>query len=171
MATITTSIGKEYLDSYEGYDSKQVGIGLSNPNIYKTPGYDKKKIQSLAIGLLSEAVYSGFDHDPTPLVLPIKYESQYNTILALNLHYVPQKYRQAIMKFVLESNASRIRNNQSILVDYNSLKRAIPVAQFIIRRYKQTGLRVVETYQLNEIPNAIKGSSRFDNHYKKQETV
>lgn len=171
MATITTSIGKEYLDSYEGYDSKEVGIGLSNPNIYKTPGYDKKKIQSLAIGLLSECVYSGFDHDPQPMILPIVHESQYNTILALNLHYVPQKYRQAIMKFVLESNASRIRNKQSIIVDYSSLKRAIPIVQFITRRYKQTGLRVIQTYQLNEIPEAIKGSGRFDNHYKRQETA
>ena len=166
MATIS----KKALDAYNGYDAQDVGIGLSNPNIYKTPDYEKKKIQTLAFGLVSESIYSGFDHDSSPLIVPFAHEAAYNTILAYNLHYCPQKYRQAIMKYILDSNAARIKANQPILVDYHAIKRAVPISQFIVRRYKQTGLRVVQTYPLNEIPNIITEPSRWEQHYKLQKT-
>lgn len=170
MATIRTGLGKEYLDAYDGYDSQQVGIGLMQPDVYKTPGYSKKKIQSLAIGLLSSIVYSGYEHDQNPLILPILHESQYNTILAINLRYIPLLHRKAVMKFILESNAARIKSNQSIMIDYHSLKKSVPSIQYAVRRYKQVGIRVNETYQLNEIPQAINKRSRWENHYKLYES-
>lgn len=165
MATITTAISSDYLKAYDGYDRQKVGIGLQT-GTYASSAYAKKKIQNLAIGLLSECAYSGFDVDPTPLILPIAYESAYNTILALNLHYVPQQYRRAIMKFILDSNAARIKSNQSMMVDWHALKRAIPIVQYITRRYKTIGIRVRETFALNDIPKAITQTSPYSNHYR-----
>ncbi len=165
MATITTAISSDYLQAYDGYNQQKVGIGLQTGN-YASPEYAKKKIQNLAIGLLSECVYSGFEVDPTPLMLPIAYEGAYNTILALNLHYVPESYRRAIMKFILDSNAARIRANQSMIVDWHALKRAIPIVQYITRRYKTIGIRVKETFALNDVPKAINQSSPYSNHYR-----
>lgn len=166
MATIRAGLGKEYLDAYDGYDSQKVGIGLMQPDVYKTPGYSKKKIQNLAIGLLSSISYSGFEHDRSPLIIPIAHESAYNTILAINLRYVPLTHRKAVMKFLLESNAARIKSNQPIMIDWHSLARTVPSIRYATRRYKQVGIRVVETYNLNEIPNAIKEKSSWENHYK-----
>jgi hypothetical protein len=44
MPVITNSISNDLISSYDGFDSAKVGIGLSNPDIYKTKGYAKKKI-------------------------------------------------------------------------------------------------------------------------------
>lgn len=166
MATISTAISREYLQAYDGYDQQAVGMGLINPNVYATPSYQKKKIKNLAIGLLSEISYGGAVHDPSPLVLPIFYESPYGTILGLNLRYVPENYRRAIMKFVLDSNAARIRSNQALIIDWHAMKRAIPVVQYITRRYKAIGISVKETYPLNEIPNVITQQSPWSSHYR-----
>lgn len=165
MALINTSL-KDYLDAYDGYDSHQVGIGLITPNIYATPSYQKTKIQNLAIGLISEITYSGSEHDRMPLIVPIVHESAYNTILAYNLHYVPEVYRRAIMRFILMSNDARIRNNQPLMIDYHALKRAVPVSQYIVRRYKLVGINVIETHQLVRTPEVIAGSNRWDSHFK-----
>jgi|AntDeeMinimDraft_6_1070357.scaffolds.fasta_scaffold00692_2 hypothetical protein len=166
MATISTAINKDYLDAYDGYDQQQVGLGLINPSIYATPQYQKKKIKNLAIGLLSDIRYAGFEYDPSPLILPLFFESPYQTILSLNLNYVPEKYRRAIMKFVLDSNAARIKSNQSMMIDWHGLRRAVPTVQYITRRYKAVGVNVVETHPLNQVPDVIKGQSNWQNHYK-----
>lgn len=165
MATISTAINQDYLKAYDGYDQQAVGIGLQT-GTYASSQYAKKKIQNLAIGLLSEIIYSGFEHDQKPMILPLMYEGPYNTILAYNLNYVPEQHRRAIMKFVLDSNAARIRANQSMIVDYHALKRAVPSSQYIVRRYKTIGIRVLETHSLNEIPSSIKGTSRWQTHYR-----
>lgn len=165
MATISTAISKDYLDAYDGYDHQQVGLGLQTGN-YASPAYAKKKIKNLAIGLLSEISYAGFEHDNSPKIIPIAYESPYQTILGYNTNYVPLQIRQAIVKFILDSNAARIRSNQSMIVDYHALKRAVPISQYIIRRYKTVGINVIETFPLAELPNAIKGQSRWENHYR-----
>lgn len=164
MAIISNNI-KDYAAAYDGYDRQAVGIGLQT-GTYATPAYQDRKIQNLAIGLISSVVYSGMEHDPNPLIMPMFYESAYNTIMAYNLHYVPEPHRRAIVKYVLDSNAARIQNNQPMLVDYNSLKRAIPISQYIVRRYKTIGLRVIDTYQLVEFPDAIDGVNPWQEHYR-----
>lgn len=167
MAVISNAVDRDTLELYQGFDQQQVGLGLINPDIYATPDYSKRKIQKLGIGILTEAVYSGFDHDPNPLMLPLTHEPAYNTILAYNLNYVPRNIRQAILKFVIDSNANRIRANQPILIDYQSLKRAIPASQYIIRRYKQVGIRPIESFSLVEWPEVIKRRSKWEGHYRK----
>lgn len=166
MATITTAISSDYLSAYDGYDEQEVGLGLISPNIYATPSYQSRKIENLAIGLISDIRYAGFEHDPQPLILPYAFESRYQTILCLNLHYVPEAYRRAIMKFILDSNKLRIMNNQSMMVDFQALKRAVPVAQYIVRRMKNVGIRVNETFPLSRIPEAISGTNRWQSHYR-----
>lgn len=165
MATITSAISKEYLDAYSGYNEQEVSLGLMT-GLYKSPKYQKKKIKRLAIGLLSEITYAGSEHDTNPLVLPIVYESEYNTILGYNLHYVPEKIRRALMQAVLKTNAARIKSNQPIAIDYHLIKRLVPDSQYIVRRYKTIGINPIETYALNEIPEAIKGQNRWQNWYR-----
>lgn len=164
---VIKNIGPELLQTYDAYDSTRVGAGLINPDIYRTPGYSKKKIQTLILGGLSRIVYSAYEVSPMPLILSMGVEPQYNTVLGINLLYVPIRYRQAILKFVLDSNAARIRGNLPILVDYPSLKRAIPEVRYIVRRYKQVLIRVDETYPLVEWPNVIKkAENTYQNTYR-----
>ena len=166
MPLITRNINRDYLDMYSGFDQQQVGLGLIQPNIYATPQYQARKIQNLVIGGISEIVYSGMEHDRSPVVLTMRYESPYNTVLAYNLNYCPQRIRQAILKFVLDANAARIKSNQPIIVDYHALKRAIPDSQYIVRRYKVVGINVRETIPLVEWPEVVKRSSGWEQHYQ-----
>lgn len=176
MATVTTAINKEYLDAYDGFDQQKVGLGLatgvdqdgkSTDTIYATPSYAKKKTQDLAIGLISEIVYSGFDVDYSPQILVMHYETPYNTILAYSLRYATPILRRAILKFVLDANRARIKSNLPILVDYYALKKAIPDSQYLVRRYKVVGIRVKDTFKLNEWDRIARQKTPFDGYYKK----
>ena len=166
MATIS-QFKQDWAEVYDGYDEREVGIGLSSPNIYASDEYAKKKTQELLIGGMAEIIYSGFDHDMNPLVLSMAYEPNYNTILALNLNYVPQNHRQAIIKFIFDSNRTRIKNNEPIIIDYHALKRSVPSVQGIVRRYKNVGIRVVGNVPLVEWPKAITRQSRWTQMYKR----
>lgn len=168
MPLITQSLNQDYLDMYSGYDQQKVGLGLIQPNIFATPAYQKKKISNIVIGGISRVIYSGVEHDLKPLILTMAYEPQYSTILAYNLHYITPKFRQAILKFVLDSNVARIKTNQPIMVDYYAMKRMIPESQYIVRRYKVVGLNVRETIQLVEWPNVVKESSGWELHYRQR---
>lgn len=165
MAIIST-VGKDVAELYSGYDAQQVGMGLINPNIYATPDYQGKKVQNLVLGGISRIVYAGMEHDNSPLILTMAFESPYQTILAFNLRYVPSQIRRAILKFVLEANRNRIKSNQPILVDYHALKRAVPQSTAIVRRYKNVGIHVRETLPLVEWPKVIEEQSPFQGHYK-----
>lgn len=167
MPLITQSISKDYLAAYSGYDQQQVGLGLLNPNIYATPAYKKKKIQNMALGLISDIRYAGFEHDPNPKVLTIAYIPQYNMVIGYNLRYGTPKLRQAMMKFVLETNAARIKSNQPIMIDYHAMRRAIPDSQYLVRNYKVVGIAVNNTFNLNEWVNIAKEKSKFDGYYVK----
>lgn len=167
MPAITSGVGKDELELYTGYDHQKVGLGMMNPDIYKTPGYSKKKVQKLVIGGLSRVIYAGMEHDQQPLILPMVHESAYNTILAYNLNYLPRPLRQAMLKYVLDANANRIKSGQPIIVDYHALKRAIKESQYVVRRYKIVGLNVRETIPLVEWPEAIQKPGRWSGHYKK----
>lgn len=165
MPIITQSISNDYLDAYDGYDQQQVGLGLIEPNIYATQQYQKKKIQNMALGLITEARYAGFEHDPNPKILTIAYEPSYSTVIGYNLNYGTPKLRQAMLKFVLESNAARIKSNLPIMIDYHAMKRAIPDSQWLVRRYKVVGIAVKETFQLREWPELVGKKTPFDGFY------
>jgi len=165
MPQITRTIGKDYLDMYSGYNQRDVGMGLLTPNIYATPEYARKKVQNLVIGGVSDIIYAGMEHDARPKILTMVYESAYSTILAYNLNYCPQRMRQAILKYVLDSNAARIRSNQPIIVDYHAIKKAVPDSKYIVRRYKVVGINVRETLPLVEWPDAVKAKSQWESHY------
>lgn len=166
MATVTTSLSKEYLEMYKGYDQRAVGLGVINPNAYASPSYQKKKIKNMLIGGISKIRYAGMEHDTQPLVMTIAYEPAYATLIGFNLHYVPTPIRLAIMKFVLDSNAARIRANQPIIIDYRAMKRAVPQSRYIVRRYKAVGIHLEETIPLTEWPAVAKEASKWEGHFK-----
>jgi hypothetical protein len=166
MAVISQAVTKDLLDMYDGYDRTKVGLGMQEPNIYATAQYQKKKIQNMVLGGISDISYSGYENDRQPVVLLMGYEPQYNTVIGLNLRYIPPIYRRKILKYVLDANAARIKGNAPIIINYDSLKRLVPQVQGIVRRYKIIGIRVERTYQLNEWPEVIKIKSPYENHYK-----
>ena len=169
MALLGTSLSKEVIDAYDGFDVTNIGAGLLNPDIYKTKGYSKKKIKKLLIGTLANVSYGGAEHDQSPMIIPIAQEPAYNTILALNLHYVPTRVRMNIAKFILESNKARIMSNQPLMIDWSSLKRAIPEVQYIIRRYKQVLVGYGAdggSIPLAEWGEALRVRSKWEGHYK-----
>lgn len=166
MPLITQTVSQDYLDMYDGYDTTKVGAGLVTPDIYATPSYSKKKIRNLVIGGISEIVYSGYEHDQSPMVIPMQYEPRYNTIIGINLNYAPASVRKNILKYILEANAARIKGNQPLMINYDSLKRLVPQVRGMIRRYKVVLIRPVETYQLNEWPEVLKKRSRWEKMYR-----
>lgn len=165
MATVSQNISRDFVDLYTGYDRTRVGIGLQT-GTYASPEYARKRTEKLIIGGLSEILYAGFEHDQNPLALPFWVESQYNTVISLNLHYVPLNIRQDILKYVLDTNVARIESNQPIVVDYYDLKRAVPVSAAIVRRYKVVATRVLNTIPLRDWDKVIRRPSRWENHYR-----
>lgn len=166
---IIKTVGDELLQAYDGYDSTKVGAGLLEPSIYATPSYSKKKIKTILMGTLTEISYAGHEHDRTPLMLPFRVEGQYGTLMAFNFHYVPYSVRRNIVKFILDTNAARIKSNLPIIVDYQSLVRAIPQSKYIVRRYKQVLIGLGSdggSIPLSEWDTAIKVKSKWENHWK-----
>lgn len=158
---------QDYAQAYTGYDRRAVGPGLINPNIYASDKYALRKTSNILMGSINDFIYAGAEHDRSPLALVWKYEPQYNTILAYNLHYFPIHYRQAILKFVLDSNAARIKNNQPMYIDYDRIKRYIPPSVGGVRRYKIVLINVYGTVPLAQWPAAIKDKSKWTQMYKK----
>lgn len=167
MPNIIQGISKDILDSYEGYDEQKVGMGLINPNAYASDAYQKKKIKSIALGGISECRYAGFENDPNPVILTMNYIPAYNVVIGLNLRYGTPRLRQAILKYVLDTNKARIKSNLPIMVDYYSLKKAIPDSRYLVRMYKVVGLSPVKMFQLNEWPEVAAKKTPFDGFYTK----
>lgn len=167
MALIKTPNEKESAELYRGFSTLKVGAG-TDPDMYASPSYAAKKVQELYIGSLSDVRYGGFEHDASPVILVLSHVSIYNCVLGINLRYTPQKIRLAILRYVIESNRNRIRDNLPIMVDWHALKRAVPAVQGATRLYKLTLLRVTETYPLLEWEEAAKqAGDQWSNHYKK----
>lgn len=151
---------------YHGFSYQSVGIGLASPNIYATPAYAKKKQQHLVLGGIADISYAGFEHDREPLILSIKYEPQYNTILAYNLHYIPEMYRKAMLKLIFTMNKPRLQQNLPMYIDYDIIKQKIPVSENIVRRYKIIGIRNVDNVMLMNWPRVIAGNNKWQYWYK-----
>ena len=165
MPLLTQSISADYLRAYDGYDAQKVGMGMLEPNIYATKDYQKKKIQTLAIRLISEISYGGAETDRSPTIIPMAFEPSYNTVIGYNLNYATPQLRKAMLKFILDSNYARIKSNLPIIVDYYALKRAIPDTQYLVRRYKIVGISVLDTPPLMEWANIAKERTRYDGYY------
>jgi hypothetical protein len=163
----TTSNRKNWIDIYDGFDTKAVGAGTLDPTIYSDPNYAKKKTQKLIIGGMNLITYAGWEHDASPLILTMHYIPTYNVVLAYNLHYVPERVRHAMIQFIIKTNKNRIKKGQPIIIDYYQLKRAIPVSAQIVRMYKLPLIRVVETVPLRSWGAAIKGNNKWSSHHKK----
>jgi len=73
--------------------------------------------------------------DKYPVIILINMNSKH--ILGLNLHFVPTYTRKKIVNYILKVNASRISNNQPLMVKYSFLKRMIIKlrATICIRKY------------------------------------
>jgi hypothetical protein len=169
MALIISGANKELAELYSGYDSAKVGAGLLQPDVYKTPAYNKKKVKTILLGTLAEISYGGAEHDQSPLILPFLVETQYNTLLAFNLHYVPYTVRRNILKVILDMNYARIKSNLPIIVDYHSVVKVVPQAQYIVRRYKQVLVSLGSnggSIPLSEWDKVIKGTSKWQGHWK-----
>lgn len=165
MTIVSQTVGADVAAQYDGYNSQEVGLGLQT-GMYATPQYARKKIQNLVLGGLSRITYAGWDTDRSPVILTLKFEPSYQTVLGLNIRYMPERLRRALLKYVLDTNAARIQSNQPMLIDYNSLKRSVPNIAGIVRRYKVLGVRVDETIPLVEWPNVVKEKSPHESVYR-----
>ena len=172
MATISNNTSGTYA-GYNNDDLAKIGAGVLNPNIYATPEYAESKTQVISpSGALATCVYGSFDLDPNPVILTIKQEFQYNTILAVNIRYMDIPTRKALFKFVIDSNRARIQSQQTLLVTYDSLARKFSnVVPYVTRRYKQQILRVNDSTDkgivpLVEWPNMVDLKSPFEGKYK-----
>lgn len=176
MALISTAM-KDYAELYKGYEENRtrIGAGLLHPSIYKTPGYERTKLENIMLGSVTDCIYGSFITDPQPLVLALSLRADINCIMGLNLRYVPSEVRQQILKFVIDSNQARILANKPLMVDWRMLAKAFPsYVPYITRLYKQQLLRVnAQTGKgvvpLIEWPELAKISSPFEGHYKSQQ--
>lgn len=168
MARIITGLSPDVIDMYSGYTRQSVGIGTANPDVYSTPGYSKKKskTQDLIIGGMSSIIYGAFEHDQNPLIIPIQYVSQYGMVMSYNLHYIPQGLRERLTSVILKMNDSRIQNNMPMVVDYKAIANVVPESKYIVRNYKNIGIRVLETYRINEWENQISKTSRWESWFR-----
>lgn len=166
MAVVSNN-KKDYLKLYQGFEQRDVGLGSIDPNIYATKGYRKKKTDKILMGGLQEIRYTGAEHDLHPLILVIGYEPAYNTILAYNLHYIPDHYRQAIINYVIMSNRARINSQLPLIIDYNKIKGHIPDSAKIVRRYKLQGIKILDQFPIVDWKAEASKKSKWQNWYKK----
>lgn len=164
--TVLSSVPSDYAQMYDGYDSQLVGLGVDTAN-YASPQYAKLKTDKLLIGGLSEVIYAGMEHDRMPRIIPMAFETQYNTILAYNINYIPIDIRKRMIKQILQSNVARIQSNQPMFVDYYDLKAVVPETRAIVRRYKILGLRVLDAIPLRDWDRAIAVRTGWENHYRR----
>lgn len=169
MATAQQGSKDDWDDLYSNFEPVKVGPGSLEPNIYATNNYARLKQDTLLIGGLSEILYLPFFVDKEPLLLSMKIEPQYNTVLGFNLRYVPQNIRIAMVNVVFETNQNRIRNDQSLFIDYNLMKRRVPESQYIVRRYKLPMLRVLGNIPLQDWTAVIAQTSGFENVWRQNQ--
>lgn len=169
MATILNTINRETAELYNVDDVQSfinVGLGTADPNIYHSRQYQRTQINHLLPGIITRITYAGAFVDRMPLIIPIWHYPQYNAVLAYNLRYCPPQVRKAIMKYIYESNRSRIKNNQPMIVDYHRIKDAVRESEGIVRMYKQIGVGVIESFPISETPNVIQENSPHQNVYR-----
>lgn len=163
MTSTTNSLNKN-ADLIDAEPTK-VGLGIQKTN-YASYDYAKKKQDKLILGFLSKTIYIGFEHDQNPLIFAFREEPAYQTVLGVNLNYLPLDARKNISRYIVDSNSARLKNNNAPIIKYEDLIRVDKRAKGAIRRYKLMGLRVLDTIPLSEWENAIAVRSGYENHYK-----
>lgn len=165
MASINNNLS-DWRDMYTGWDMQRTGLGIIDPNIYASESYAQLKQQMLLLGCITDITYAGFEHDPAPQILSIAYEPQYATVISYQLHYLPPTLRQQLIKFVMQTNVSRMHQNLPMIIPYTLIKAAMPWTENVVRRYKAVGIRVVGNVPVKDWPKAIKGQNKWQNVYK-----
>lgn len=172
MATIANNTENLY-QGFEKGDLEKIGAGILNPNIYASPDYARKKVDVIPpSGGLVQCVYGPHDLDPTPIILTCNTIPAHNLILGINIRYMDVQTRKALFQYILKSNAARIQGKQSIVVDWNALRRAFPrVIPYVTRTYKTMMLATLKSVDnpivpLVEWPTMVDIKSPFDGKYK-----
>lgn len=172
MANILNTLDRKTAELYNVDDVQafiNVGLGTADPNIYHSKEYQRRQINHLLPGIVSRITYAGAFVDRMPLIIPIWHYNQYNAVLAYNIRYCTPTIRKAIFKYLYESNKSRIQNNQPMIVDYYSLKRAVKETEGIVRMYKQIGIGVIESFPISDTPTIINEPSPYQTIYRNRE--
>lgn len=172
MATISNNVDSLYL-GFEKGDLQKIGAGITNPNVYASKEYAKKKVDVIPpSGGLVQCVYGPHDLDPTPIILTCNTIPAHNLILAINIRYMDVATRKALFKYILQSNSARIQSKQSIVVDWQALRRAFPkVIPYVTRTYKTMMLATLKSVDtpivpLVEWPSMVDIKSPFEGKYK-----
>ena len=165
--TTTTKNSKDPLGLYDGFQIEKVGAASIDPDLYASKSYARKKESKIIIGGINRIKYLNADHDAIPLILTIGLVPQYSAFLAYNLNYVPKNIRKAMIDLVIKQNKKRIQKNQPMIVDYATMKRAIPVSSKIVRLYKVQLTKTIEVFPLVAWGTAIDSGSKWSSHYKK----
>ena len=84
--------------------------------------------------------YSNWQHDMTPLALVIKYEKEYNTFQAINLHYLHPDIRLPLVN-TLDKLGLVNEVRDSIYIDYDLISYYSSEASLFLRRYKLDAIR------------------------------
>lgn len=166
MAAVVAT-NKEKLKQAGFYDFIDPGFVYTGASqlpyqMYATQEYQKKKTKPLLIGGINRIVYSGFEQDPTPIILTLAYEPQYNTVLALNLRYLKPRQKKLLLEYILKTNKLRIKQQKPLVIpQWTVLKRKFPFVKLVIRRFKIITIGVIETPPLIAWPEIMKESSPF----------
>ena len=135
------NLGARELTPKESIEMMQNLIKTSKTNIQK----------QLNPGTLITFKYDAKDkteiYDKTPFVMVLSATGKY--MLGVNFHWLPVARRQVLVEFILNDNASNIKNKKPISMSYDRIKGAVkaigayPVIRLYIRdRMSTMGVRV-----------------------------
>lgn len=92
-------------DTYDKGNRRYIGTGSMVLFKYPNPKTPMKQLKF-------------FDSVPLPIIIDI----QKGYLLGINLHWVPSKFREVILKFVIKQNTLRIKQNKRFDLDFQPLK-------------------------------------------------
>ena len=145
----TSNIFKEYM--HQGKEWRTGGMKLWNIYIFR---------------------YDFWWNDMTPMILPFKFEPQFNTVMGLNLHYLHPEVRIAVLETI---DYMKLINpdTKEILIDYSLLQRLFKDTSIALRRYKQNGVSFLRHVPLDDFidrhwqsPGAMDASWRMRMHQR-----
>lgn len=92
-------------DTYDKGERRYIGNGSMVLFKYPNPKTPMKQLKF-------------FDAAPNPIIIEISTKH----ILGLNLHWVPSKFREVILKFIIKQNKMKIVQNKKFELDFQPLK-------------------------------------------------
>jgi len=91
------------------------------------------------IGQLFTFFYKYFQNDRIPLALPIAYEVEHNTLLAINLHYLDPVTRKAMFDSWRRTRYSEKQDRW--FITFQDIRNVMAQPEVCIRRYKTHGIQ------------------------------